>query len=56
MALETKPFPELTGQAAADFLEKVENFKITQTKEDIQRIKQAVRKSLEKSRRLGIKI
>jgi len=27
MALESRPFPELSGQALEDFLEKVENFK-----------------------------
>jgi hypothetical protein len=27
MALETRPFPELSGQALIDFLEKVKNFK-----------------------------
>ena len=56
MALETRPFPVLTGQAARDFLKKVENFTIPETPEEIKRINQEVRESLEKSRRLGIRV
>jgi len=53
MALETRPFPVLTGQAARDFLKKVENFKTAETKEHIQEVNKWVRESLEKSRKLG---
>ena len=53
MALETRPFPVLTGQAAKDFLKKVENFETPETKEHIREVNQAVRKSIEKSRKLG---
>jgi len=53
MALETRPFPVLTGQAARDFLKKVENFKTPETKEHIQEVNKWVRESIEKSRKLG---
>ena len=53
MALETRPFPVLTGQAAKDFLEKVENFQTSETREHIREVNSLVRKSLEKSRKLG---
>jgi hypothetical protein len=35
MALETRPFPELSGQALIDFLEKVENFTIKDSREEL---------------------
>jgi uncharacterized protein YeeX (DUF496 family) len=35
MALETRPIPELTGQAAIDFHEKVKNFTSKVTREEI---------------------
>jgi hypothetical protein len=35
MALEIKPMPELSGQALTDFLVKVENFTIKETREEI---------------------
>ncbi|MDR3195065.1 MAG: hypothetical protein LBT76_07235, partial [Tannerella sp.] len=35
MALETRPIPELTGQAAIDFYEKVKNFTIKETREEL---------------------
>ena len=53
MALEIRPFPVLTGQAARDFLEKVENFKTTETKEHIHEVKRLVRESVEQSIKLG---
>ena len=53
MALETRPFPVLTGQAAKDFLKKVENFQTSETKEHIQKVNHAVRKMIEESRKLG---
>jgi len=53
MALETRPFPVLTGQAARDFLKKVENFKTSETKEHIQEVNKWVHESIEKSRKLG---
>ena len=53
MALETRPFPVLTGQAAMDFLEKVENFKTSETREHIQTVNRGVRKMIEESRKLG---
>jgi len=53
MALETRPFPVLTGQAARDFLKKVENFTIPETKEEIREYNRKVRESIEKSRKLG---
>ena len=53
MALETRPFPVLTGQAARDFLKKVENFTTDETPEHIREVKRQVRASIEKSRRLG---
>jgi len=56
MALETRPFPVLTGQATRDFLKKVENFKTTETREHIQEVNRWVGEILEKSRKLGNKI
>ena len=53
MALETRPFPVLTGQAAKDFRQKVENFRISQTKEEVQEINRKVHESIAKSRELG---
>ena len=53
MALETRSFPVLTGKAARDFLKKVENFKTDETREHIREVNQAVRASIEKSRKLG---
>jgi len=40
MALESRPFPELSGQALEDFLEKVENFK---DDTPLERIREGVR-------------
>ena len=53
MALETRPFPVLTGKAARDFLKKVENFTITETREEIRECNRKVKESIEKSRKLG---
>ncbi|MDR0688078.1 MAG: hypothetical protein LBF55_05250 [Prevotellaceae bacterium] len=53
MALETKPIPVLRGKAARDFWEKVENFKISETREEIRELNKQVRESIEKSKRLG---
>jgi len=53
MALETRPFPVLTGQAAKDFLKKVENFKTDETREHIREVNRAVRKMIEESRKSG---
>jgi hypothetical protein len=38
MALETRPIPVLTGQTAIDFHEKVKNFTIKETREEIQEL------------------
>jgi hypothetical protein len=38
MALESRPIPELTGQAAIDFHEKVKNFTIKETREEIREL------------------
>jgi len=56
MALEIRPFPVLTGKAARDFLKKVENFKTTETPEEIKEVNRRVRESLEKSRKLGYNV
>ena len=50
MALETRPFPVLTGQAARDFQKKVENFKTTETREHIQKCKRKYGKMIEEAR------
>ena len=50
MALETRPFPVLTGQAAKDFLNKVENFQTGETREHIREVNSWVRKSMEELR------
>ena len=50
MALETRPFPVLTGQEARDFLEKVKNFKTTETREHIQECKRKYGKMIEEAR------
>ena len=51
MALETRPFPVLTGKAARDFFNKVENFKTTETPEHIREVNRWVREILAKSRK-----
>jgi len=56
MALETRPFPVLTGKAARDFLKKVENFKTTETREHIQEVNRWVEEILKKSKESGNKI
>jgi len=48
MALETRPFPELSGQALIDFLEKVKNFKSKTTREEIIEGLRKVRKMIAK--------
>ena len=50
MALETRPFPVLTGQAAKDFFEKVKNFKTAETREHIREVNCWVRESIEELR------
>jgi len=50
MALETRPFPVLTGQAARDFLKKVENFTISETKEEIREYNRKYGKLIEEAR------
>ncbi|MDR1098731.1 MAG: hypothetical protein LBL57_11430 [Tannerella sp.] len=50
MALEIKPVPVLRGKAARDFWEKVENFKTTETREQIQEVNRWVRKTMEEQR------
>jgi len=50
MALETRPFPVLTGRAAQDFLKKVENFKTTETREHIQECNRKYGKMIEDAR------
>jgi len=50
MALETRPFPVLTGQAARDFLKKVENFKTSETKEHIRECNRKYGRMIEESR------
>jgi hypothetical protein len=53
MALETRPFPVLTGKAARDFLKKVENFKTTETPEHIREVNRGVQKMIEEARQHG---
>ena len=50
MALETRPFPVLTGKAARDFLKKVENFQTSETKEHIQECNRKYGKMIEEAR------
>ena len=50
MALETRPFPVLTGKAARDFFDKVENFKTTETREHIQECNRKYGKMIEEAR------
>jgi len=50
MALETRPFPVLTGQAAKDFLKKVENFTTPETREHIRGVNTWVRRTMEELR------
>jgi len=56
MALETRPFPVLTGQAAKDFLEKVENFTTNETREHIREVNEWVRKTKEELRQRDKKL
>jgi hypothetical protein len=51
MALETRPIPELTGQAAIDFHEKVKNFTIKETREEILEGIRWVRREMDRQRR-----
>ena len=53
MALETRPFPVLTGKAARDFLKKVENFTITETPEQIREVNQKVQQMIETAKQHG---
>jgi hypothetical protein len=53
MALETRPFPVLTGKEARDFLKKVENFQTTETREHIQEVNRWVREMIEDARQNG---
>jgi len=50
MALEICPFPVLKGNAAKDFLEKVENFKTTETREHIQECNRKYGKMIEEAK------
>jgi len=50
MALETRPFPVLTGKAARDFLKKVENFKTTETRKHIQECNHKYGRMIEEAR------
>jgi hypothetical protein len=50
MALETRPFPELSGQALIDFLEKVKNFKDDTPREKIIEGLRKVREMIAKQR------
>jgi len=50
MALETRPFPVLTGRAARDFLEKVENFKTSETRIHIRECNRKYGKMIEDAR------
>ena len=50
MALETRPFPVLTGQAAKDFLKKVENFRTSETNEHIRECNRKYGKMIEEAR------
>jgi hypothetical protein len=50
MALETKPIPVLRGKAAKDFWKKVENFTISESKEEVQAINRKWKATIEQSR------
>jgi len=50
MALESRPFPELSGQALEDFLEKVENFKDDTPLERIREGVRWVRREMDRNR------
>ena len=50
MALETRPFPVLKGRDAREFWKKVDNFKTTETPEEIREVNRWVREILKKSR------
>jgi hypothetical protein len=52
MALETRPFPELSGQALTDFLEKVKNFKCTTPPEEVKESIRLYREMMERSRKM----
>jgi hypothetical protein len=54
MALETRPLPVLKGKAAKEFFEKVKNFKISETPEEIREINRKVRESIERSKKEGL--
>jgi hypothetical protein len=51
MALESRPIPELTGQAAIDFHEKVKNFTSKVTREEILEGLRWVRREMDRQRK-----
>ena len=53
MALETRPFPVLKGRDAREFWKKVDNFKITETREEIREINRWVSKMIDDARQNG---
>jgi len=53
MALETKPIPVLTGQAAIDFHKKVKNFTVKESLEEIKEEMRKTREFLAKQKHLG---
>jgi hypothetical protein len=53
MALETRPFPDLKGKDAEEFLEKVANFTIKETKEEVRASMEWYKRIMAKSKAKG---
>jgi hypothetical protein len=53
MALETRPLPVLKGKVAKEFFEKVKNFKISETPEEVREYNRKMREMLEESKKKG---
>jgi hypothetical protein len=53
MALETRPFPELKGKDAEEFLERVANFTIKESKEEVRASVERYKRMVERSKAKG---
>jgi hypothetical protein len=53
MALETRPFPDLKGKVAEEFLERVANFTIKETKEEVQESMRRYKEMMARSKAKG---
>jgi hypothetical protein len=52
MALETRPLPVLKGKVLKEFLEKVKNFKISETPEEVREANRWVQETIDEEREI----